>query len=1021
MKPLYTNFLRSFLFLSVSLMAVAASAQISRTQVFSPAASADDAEEAAPGGSGTVGAMDLTSSDLEIMLDGTKRQFIGIRFRNVSIPQGAVVQRAYVQFTNKGDKAPVLGDASITAQDADNAAAFTSTAFNISTRTQLSASVVWAGSTGSTWGTAAGGAAGAEQRTPDIKTLIQPIVNRTGWASGNNLVIILSGEGVRNTFSYDGGAASAPKLIVEYTSALIPPMAATAFPVAAGSEWRYFDNGTDQGTAWKEPAFADAGWSYGAAKLGYNDNAVTTLGFGPNAADKYITSYFRKQFTVANTAVISDSLQLHLLRDDGAIVYINGTEVVRSNMPAGAVDYTTHSSTIVDGADEAIYFVYRFPKTVLVNGTNTLAVEIHQRDGTSSDLGFDLSLTEYVAPVTPDPCTTLAPNHISNFVSVLPSAQPDSLRIPATHAFQMLVQNGNPYTNAADGAMKSTFDFTGYVPISGSSTNGYLSINHEGGSWPSAGVSMLSLNYGAASRLWNVTNNVPVDFGVVAGTGRNCSGTVTPWNTVVTCEEILPGVDANGDGYQDVGWAVEIDPVTHAVKDQNNDGQPDKLWKLGLMSHENVVVSPDSLTVYEGNDENPGYVFKLVLNEKGKLGSGNLYVLKLTGAPENSAGGTWIQVPNGTPAECNNVRAFATSVGATNFNSIEDVEISPLDGKVYFTSKASSRVYRFTDNGSTVNGFDIFVGNATTNYTINYNGGTATEQWRDGNDNLTFDNEGNLYVLQDGGRNHIWMVRPCHSAANPQVELFAVTPAGSEPTGMTFSPDYRFMFVSFQHPSSSNATQMRDAAGNLVRFNRESAVVIARREFLGAAASPLPLSFTAFTAVKASNGSVNLDWKYTSDEPTVTFEIERMGEGRNFEPIHSLTATASANGSYAFTDAAPFAGRNYYRIKATLQSGRVVFTDIRAIAFESRNVVLVRSYPNPVTSELNLLLESNAAKAVQLSVYAANGATAVWQQKAALTAGVNAVAVDTKALAAGVYFVHITAGDETIQTRFVKQ
>ncbi len=613
----------------------------------------------------------------------------------------------------------------------------------------------------------------------------------------------------------------------------------TNFPIVQNSDWRYLDNGTDQGTAWSAPSFADAAWAFGPGKLGYNDGAVTTVSYGPDASNKYITTYFRKQFHVTNVTALSDTLQLNLLRDDGAVVYINGTEVVRDNMPAGAFNYMTFAPTIIDGAAESVYYPFHIPKSVLVNGTNTIAVEIHQRDGTSSDLGFDLSLAEFTPPVAPVVCDPLAATHISNFVSVLPSAQPDSLRIPSSHTFQMLLQSGDPYTNAADGVTKGTFDFTGYVPIAGSSTNGYLSINHEETSWPAAGVSMLSLNYNATTQLWNVTNNVPVNFGVIGGTGRNCSGTVTPWHTIITCEEILPTNDVNGDGYQDVGWGVEIDPATHAIVDHNYDGAADKLWKLGRMSHENVVVSFDQKTVYEGNDENPGFIFKLVADTATKLGTGNLYVLKLAGAPGTATTGMWMQVPNSTPTECNNVTAYAASIAATNFNSIEDVEISPLDSMIYFTSKSSSRVYRFKDNHSVGNNNDVtncevFVGNASTMYTINYNGGTASEQWRDGNDNLTFDNEGNLYVIQDGGRNHIWMVKPCHTEADPKVELFAVTPAGCEPTGMTFSPDYKFMFVSMQHPSSSNNTQMMDAAGNPERFNKESAIVIARKRIPGA-------------------------------------------------------------------------------------------------------------------------------------------------------------------------------------------
>ncbi|HEX8459786.1 MAG TPA: alkaline phosphatase PhoX, partial [Segetibacter sp.] len=556
--------------------------QVKRTQVWSVSTGTDDAEEAVPGGTGTVGAMDLTSSDLEIMLDGTKQQLIGLRFTGITIPQGAVISRAYIQFANKGDKAPIAGDAYITAQNADNGSTFTNTAFNITSRTQVADSVLWPGSTSSTWGTAAAGIAGAEQRTPDIKSVIQRVIDRAGWAAGNALVVMLKGAGVRNTYSFDGSGGDnnfIPKLIIEYAAASMPAMSVTNFPVAAQSEWKYLDNGTNPATAWIAPSYDDASWSYGAGKLGYNDNAVTTLNFGSNAASKYITYYFRKKFNIVNTAILTDSLNLTILRDDGAIVYINGIEVVRSNMPAGAVYFQTFSSTIVDGADETTYFSYHIPKGVLINGANTIAVEVHQRDGTSSDLGFDLTLSEYSSPAAPVACNTLPATHISNFTSVLPSAQPDSLRIPSTHTFQMILQSGDPYTNPVNGVTKSTFDFTGYVPINGSSNNGYLSINHEEGSWPAAGVSMLSINFNPGSKIWNITNNVPVDFDVVAGTGRNCSGTVTPWGTIITSEEILPTSDANNDGFQDIGWNVEIDPATHAVMDHNKDGIADKLWR----------------------------------------------------------------------------------------------------------------------------------------------------------------------------------------------------------------------------------------------------------------------------------------------------------------------------------------------------------------------------------------------------------------------------------------------------------
>lgn len=163
--------------------------------------------------------------------------------------------------------------------------------------------------------------------------------------------------------------------------------------IATGSIWKYLDNGSNAGTAWRAPNFNDASWASGPAKLGYGEgDESTTVSYGSNSADKYITTYFRNTFNIADPSAI-DYLELNLLRDDGAIVYINGEEVFRSNMPEGECTYLTNSSTIVSGGNESTYFTGTVSANVLVAGTNVIAVEIHQRDSSSSDLGFDLSLT----------------------------------------------------------------------------------------------------------------------------------------------------------------------------------------------------------------------------------------------------------------------------------------------------------------------------------------------------------------------------------------------------------------------------------------------------------------------------------------------------------------------------------------------------------------------------------------------------------------------------------------------------
>ena len=164
--------------------------------------------------------------------------------------------------------------------------------------------------------------------------------------------------------------------------------------IAQGATWKYLDNGSNQGTAWYAVGFNDASWASGPAQLGYGDgDEATTVGYGSDPDNKYITTYFRKTFTVTNPAQFN-GLTLDLLRDDGAVIYVNGQEVVRSNMPTDAVNYQTLASVGIGGEDETTHFYsYTLTPNVLVSGTNTIAVEIHQAVATSSDISFDLRLT----------------------------------------------------------------------------------------------------------------------------------------------------------------------------------------------------------------------------------------------------------------------------------------------------------------------------------------------------------------------------------------------------------------------------------------------------------------------------------------------------------------------------------------------------------------------------------------------------------------------------------------------------
>jgi len=188
-------------------------------------------------------------------------------------------------------------------------------------------------------------------------------------------------------------------------SSIVSPALSTNVYLAKSSVWRYHDRGTDLGSAWRETRYDDSAWSSGRGPLGYEDPPLnTTLSFGSNANSKHPTYYFRAGFNVTN---LPSALILRLRRDDGAVVYLNGTEAYRTNLPAGVILYTNLALETVSGANETTYFETSVPATNVVLGANLVAVEVHQRSGDSSDLSFDLEVLGVEPPYRPPMTTNL--------------------------------------------------------------------------------------------------------------------------------------------------------------------------------------------------------------------------------------------------------------------------------------------------------------------------------------------------------------------------------------------------------------------------------------------------------------------------------------------------------------------------------------------------------------------------------------------------------------------------------------
>lgn len=190
--------------------------------------------------------------------------------------------------------------------------------------------------------------------------------------------------------------------------------------IGVGASWRCFDLTNDLGESWRSNSFNDAAWSSGAAELGFGDvpdgRPETTV----ISNRLQLTFYFRRPFFVAEPTLVN-GLTARLVRDDGAVVYLNGAEVWRDNLPTGTITNGTPALTAIGGSAEAAWITNSLPRSALIAGTNMLAVEIHQQATNSSDVSFNFELTATgMIPIQPSIDLVAA---ASNFTFAWPADQ----------------------------------------------------------------------------------------------------------------------------------------------------------------------------------------------------------------------------------------------------------------------------------------------------------------------------------------------------------------------------------------------------------------------------------------------------------------------------------------------------------------------------------------------------------------------------------------------------------------------
>lgn len=475
----------SYLILIATLCVFSISAQTIERQILS---SSDDAEEKFDGSYLTT-----SSSDIEMVYDAWNSQGLqklGFRFENITIPSSSTITNAYIQFTADGASSGNM-TMTIKGEDVANSTTFSNTTNNISARPVTSASATW--NSISSW---TDGQVGTGQRTPNLSAIVTEMITSNGWQNGNPLTFIVTGTGsateYRKSFSYDGNAANAAKLVIEYTSNLDVDLAVSACSSPAdnifsntsstvtisidnngnltadsytvsysingtvvatqagtqslsagqnlaftfvqtadfsavgvydldvtvtitndeniqnntfsktvtvisgsdplvfdeGSNWRYWSSSTNPGATWNTVGFNDDSWAIGTGHMGFGNGDEQTL-----LTSGLISYYFRKKVSVDDADQLQD-IYMHVVHDEGAIIYINGVEAARSEMmPLGTISHTTAARQTINDDLENSFFTYKIDKSYFVTGENTIAISVRNRSASEEDVSFDCYVT----------------------------------------------------------------------------------------------------------------------------------------------------------------------------------------------------------------------------------------------------------------------------------------------------------------------------------------------------------------------------------------------------------------------------------------------------------------------------------------------------------------------------------------------------------------------------------------------------------------------------------------------------
>ena len=780
---------------------------------------------------------------------------------------------------------------------------------------------------------------------------------------------------------------------------------------SAASTWRYNNPNSDQGTAWRTLVNPVTNWVSATGSFGYNSSQTVTI---PAA----VTNYFLKSVIISNPGLYN-SFDFNLSYNDGAVIYVNGVEVQRVNMPAGTISYNTLSTSAVTFYNA----LFSIPSTFFVAGNNVIAVEIHQSIPTSTDCLFDMSLNAN-------------PVYVSN------SSNADLL-LPAgtnTIKFARLYWGGrlaSSYITAFPDTLrkvkirKGTSGAYSNILAPASSVDQYAITNTTATAYQSY-VDITSFIQSNGAGAYTIAN-IPSDEGP-ADRGGNYAG----WCIVVAYEN--SSIPFNSvriyDGFSNVYFAASI-PVSESVT-LTGLNVPNNPLSLGDAVMSTMVWEGDA-NLFSSAQNPAGDYIKI----NGTTVSNAVNPLTNFWNGSISKNGAFVHTKNPDFTNQMGIDIDELEVGtgygilpnATTVNVEFGTEADRYFPSVFgFSIRMKSPIITLDKTVADASGDGFLQGNEVLTYTLSgsnigpgsaYN--TVVTDSLPSNvtyvaNSLVIVNAPNVVgpIAQSDAAGDDFAFEGINGSRN-YVKFFLGTGATATAGGtMNLSDAYSVKFkvtVGAVPGSVSNTARITSSSQAGDVFTDDGTAII------GPSGGPLAVKLTSFTAVLKNNSGL-LNWITEIEINNDYFEIERSDDGINFVK----RGTVKGNGSTAVTQYYSYTDNIntnssvvYYRLKSVGTDGKSSYSKIIALRLKGTMNDNFTVYPNPFESNIKITLSLPEDANAQCRIISFDGKE-MMNRKMMLQKGDNIIVLkDLEKIAAGNYIMEINTGSEKYIKKIVRK